>query len=357
MKLALIGYLHGRGGAERQIVLLANALAERGHDVSLIALSECRLCYPLSDRVRLIDLSGCEREKESIARRFGAYRHTLRGLSPEVSIHFWLQSAYFSALFSKRRCGRSLYAERGDPSDDEYRGALAAVRALAFRRTDGFVFQSKGARDCFKDSVRRRSVVIPNAVAVPEVTVPYREKRIVSVGRLHPQKNQKLLIEAFARIAPELPGYTLEIYGDGELKAFLEKEITDRGLSDRIFLFASRSDILERIASASLFVLSSDYEGMPNALMEAMALGLPCVATDCRPGGARALIEDGVNGYLVPRGDAAALAEKMLWLLKRKERQNAVGKAAEAIRITHSPGAVYDAWERFITSIARKEKL
>lgn len=216
---------------------------------------------------------------------------------------------------------------------------------------DGLVFQSEGARDFFDGSVKKKSVVIHNSVNVLQEKYPVpsvREKRIVNVGRLHPQKNQKLLVDAFAKISKSFPDYKLEIYGDGELHDKLQKQIIDLGLKDRIVIYPSRKDLWDCIYKASLFVLSSDYEGMPNALMEAMALGLPCISTDCRPGGAKTLINEGENGYIVPLGDVDALAKKMEYMLSYKEDVERMAQNARHLQDTHSDKAIFDMWNKFL---------
>ena len=108
------------------------------------------------------------------------------------------------------------------------------------------------------------------------------------------------------------------------------------GLDCLIDLNPSRKDIFDCIRTARLFVLPSDFEGMPNALMEAMSLGLPCVSADCRPGGARTLIEDGVNGLIVPMRNPQAMAEKIEYLLNNPEQAERVAKEARKLGETHT---------------------
>jgi glycosyltransferase involved in cell wall biosynthesis len=355
MKIALVGYLHGSGGAERQIIMLANILSARNHDVSLVILAKNNPCYEISSKVNVVDLSSCEvKYGVRILNRFLAYKECLDKLQPDLTVHYWLQSAYFTALISPKKRGKIVYSERGDPYDAEYSGLLGIVRNWAFKQMDGFVFQSEGARDYFGMNIRNCAIVIHNSVSVPEnkYSIPEeREPRIVSVGRLHPQKNQKLLMDAFASISSIFPEYTLDIYGDGILKSQLENRIKELNLADRIRIHNSRKDIFECIRTASLFVLSSDYEGMPNALMEAMALGLPCISTDCRPGGARTLIQDGENGFIVPSNDPVALAEKMKYVLSHKSKADRIAYKAQDILKTHTPQFIFDLWNEYIVNL------
>lgn len=356
MKIACIGYLHGRGGAERQIVMLASALAQRGHQVHLIVLAENKADYAICEQVQVWDLSCLEEGPgHRIVKRYQGLRQVLAKIQPDISIHYWLQSAYLAALMPKSVCGKLIYSERGDPGDREYAGLLGLVRKLAFRRCAGFVFQSEGARDYFGTNVARRSAVIHNPVAVPQdaylAPCKTRQKRIVTAGRLQAQKNHALLIDAIAAIAGDFPDYTLEIYGDGTLKDGLQQQVRELGLTDRVHLMGSCPDIFDKLYPASLFVLSSDYEGMPNALMEAMALGLPCISTDCPPGGPRTLIQNGHNGLLVPVGDEKALAGAMADILKDPQKAEAMGAAARQLRQTHNPKRIFDRWEAYLQTL------
>ncbi|WP_303208403.1 glycosyltransferase [Bacteroides oleiciplenus] len=358
MKIALVGYLHGSGGAERQIIMLANALAAYNHDVYLLILAQNNPCYEISDKVNRVVLTHCEKKYGvKIINRFLAYRNCIIKLQPDVTIHYWLQSAYFTAMIPSKKRGRIIYSERGDPYDSEYYGLLGIIRNVAFKQIDGFVFQSEGAKNFFDIKVKSRSIIIHNSVSVPidKYLVPkVREQRIVSVGRLHPQKNQKLLIDAFACISSKYPEYMLDIYGDGALQDYLENQIEKLNLKKKITIYNSRKDIFDCIRKASLFVLSSDYEGMPNALMEAMALGLPCISTDCRPGGARTLIQDGENGFIVPTNDPKALAEKIEYVLSHKQEADRVALKAHDIMNTHTQQYIFDQWNSYIMQIVSK---
>ena len=349
-----VGYLHGAGGAERQIILLSNQMARRNHGVTLCVLSEYKSKYAIDDAVKVVDLTGVESGRLSIWKRYRAFRRLVMMERPDVIVNYNLQSAYFCLGIPMKARGKVVYSERGDPYDSEYSGLLGKIRDLTVPRMDGLVFQSEGARDFFDERVKRKSVVIHNSVNVPQEQFPMptvREKKIVNVGRLHPQKNQKLLIEAFSKIASTFTEYSLDIYGDGALKDELQKQIDDLGLTERVHLNASRKDVWQCIYTASLFVLTSDYEGMPNALMEAMALGLPCIATDCRPGGARTLIENEENGYIVPLGDAEALAGKMKYMLSFMDEAERMARNARHLQDSHSDKAIFDRWDKFLKEL------
>ena len=356
MKIVFLSYLHGFGGAEKQNVMLANAMAEKGHDVTLISISSDNNCYQLNNKVKYEHLPDKKTNVLRIVSRYADIRNRLKEIKPDITINFWFQSAYMTAFMKKSITGKVIYSERGDPGDKEYSGALGVIRKIVLPRIDGFVFQSKGAQSYFNASVQSRSTIIPNPVFVNAEEYPAVKTRrnvIVTVGRLHPQKNQQLLIHAFKQIADKIPEYTLEIYGDGELKEELQNLIDGLNLSNRVFLMGTSKEIHKLIYDAALFVLSSDYEGLPNTLIEAMALGIPSISTDCRPGGARQIIDDTVNGIIVERNNVEKLAEAMQILLTEPEIGSRFSASSRKKMIMYKPKTIYSQWEKFFKTIVR----
>ena len=358
MKIVFLSYLNGFGGAEKQIILLANAMAEKGHKVTLVSIYENNLCYELNNKVKYIFLPD---RKEGVLRLYTRYvdiRNTLKEINPDITVNFWFQSAYFTAMMKKSITGKVIYSERGDPGDKEYNGIMGQIRKFVFPKIDGFVFQSEGAKNFFDDIIQKRSVVINNPVFVKRSDYPNvikREKKIVTMGRLHEQKNQKLLINAFASINDEFKDYNLYIYGDGELKKELQDLIDSYNLTKRILLKGAQKDVHGLIYNASLFVLSSDYEGLPNALIEAMALGIPSISTDCKPGGAREIIHNYEDGIIVPINDVQKLANSMRWMLNNPLEAGEMGKKAfQNIRRLDSC-TIYQKWSDYFEKVIGKK--
>lgn len=358
MKIVCVGYLEGSGGAERQITLLANELANLGNEVYLAVVAKYNKKYDISDNVIVKDLTCFENSKLSLVSRYLALKKLYTEIKPDVTVHFWFQSLYLSTFMKKKYRNITIYSERGDPGDSEYNGLLGIVRSVAFKQVNGFVFQSNGAKSYFQNQIRERSIVIPNPVFIKRSDFPVikcRTKRIVTMGRLHPQKNQKLLIEAFAIIHEEFPDYIVEIYGDGPLEAELHQLIKNKNLEDRIFLMGARKDVHNAIVDASLFVLTSDYEGLPNALIEAMALGIPSISTDCKPGGAREIITDKIDGFIVPRNDAYKLANTMRNILNDQNLANRISKNAEINIKRFNKNTIYNRWNTFIHDVVENK--
>ena len=353
MTIVTVGYFHGFGGAERQIIMLSNALAEYGHIVHLIALADCNIQYKVNENVIIHNLAVKEKTPKVFS-RFILYKRELTKISPDVTINFIFQSAYFSALLPKSITGKVIYSERSDPYDSAYVGVIGLLRKICINRIDGFVFQSRGAQSFFSKNVQDRSVIIHNPIS--QNCLNFKNARIVSkklitVGRLHPQKNHEMLIRAFKIIEQKFSDWNLEIYGDGELYEYLQTIITDLGLTNRVSILPSNSDIYRIISNSSIFVLSSNYEGMPNVLLESMALGLPCISTDCRPGGARELIKNGWNGIIVPRFDVTELAKQIEWLIEHPTEAKAIGENARLIRNNHTSSFIYHKWDVFINKL------
>lgn len=226
---------------------------------------------------------------------------------------------------------------------------------MTYHLSDGFVFQTKEAKMYFSKSIQKRSAVIPNPVFVDEKYIKknYSGKinYIVSVGRLEKQKNYKMLIDAFAEIVSDIDNCRLTIYGEGSIRGELERYINEKGLIDKVLLPGRINNIHEKLMESDLFVLSSDYEGMSNALMEAMAIGLPCISTDCPIGGSAELIENHKNGLLVPVGDKDKLKEAIRHLVSNNNLASEMGENAKFIRKSNSLQQISDMWEGYLLDV------
>lgn len=360
MKLLFVGYLHGFGGAEKQLIMLSNEMEQRGHEVYLISLSQNNPCYSIGEGVHYEFMEDESNHKIiNIVTRFRYLKKKIVDISPDLIVSFNVQPAFFCSLISNEISEITVYAERGDPYDKEYSGVNGLIRNYMMKRIGGFVFQTKGALECFSENVKKKSTVINNPVFI-NVDDSKRntkiDKRIVTVGRLHEQKNQKLFIQAIANLSGEYSDYSAEIYGDGQLKEELQSQIDKSESRLRISLMGAHKDVLNRIMNASVFVLTSDYEGMPNALMEAMALGIPCISTDCRPGGARELIKDGVDGFIVQCGDYLHISERIREILDDKERAEMISINAKKKMKMFVANIIYDKWEQFFLEQRKNRK-
>jgi glycosyltransferase involved in cell wall biosynthesis len=234
-------------------------------------------------------------------------------------------------------------------------GGMLKAFALRFplRKADGVVFQPNHAQQYFDKSITEHSKIILNPIKndIYDIFYEGERKNIVTAGRLTSMKNQLMLIDAFSRIS-NLTDDNLLIYGQGNYYDILKNRINELKMDNRIFLMGNSDKLHEEIKSAKMFVLSSDLEGLPNALMEAMALGLPCISTDCQGGGARMVIENDENGFLVPVGDVDALAEKIKYLLSlSQEERDKIGKNARKSAENFKADVVCQKWESYIKEL------
>lgn len=351
-----IGSLYG-GGAERVICNLANYLAIQGHSVEILTMSETKESYEISEKVSVQSLLKME-EKHTffssyIKRTIRLCKYMIKNKEKEAYIVMLPSTIIFFMMFRFLTKAKVIISERADPN--AYSKLVQKLMKICAKKSDGFVFQTEDAKNWYRNYIMNvRTNIIPNAINASFLYQHYQEKRrkeIVAVGRLNAQKNYPMLVTAFSQIALEFPDYKLVIYGEGGEKENLQQLINSLNLKSRIILAGNVDDIADRIQEASLFVLSSKYEGMPNALMEAMALGLPCISTDCPVGGPRFLIKSGENGYLIENNNLEQLIEKMRFMLKFRDEARTMGKNAMAVRQTLNPARIYSIWEQFIVNI------
>lgn len=360
MKITLLISSLSLGGAERTVCNIANYLSEKGHEVDVLTVSGEK-SYHLNPKVNLICMfdETQSRLPHFLINLFRLYNFNkyLRKNKRDIYLSFLPKLSTLLLRQRKLIQGTVIIAERGDPKNIPQ--SLAKVRDKYYHLSDGFVFQTEEAQQYYKDKGFNisNSIIIPNAINSECLRPEYKGKpnyEIVTVGRLSHQKNIQMLIEAFSNLAHDYPKFTLKIYGDGPLKEELSSQAQTLGIQDRVKFMGFVDNITDRIKGASLFVLPSNYEGMPNALAEAMALGLPCISTDCPVGGPRFLIQDGINGLLIPVGDTNSLIGSMRLLLNNPDKASEIGRNARMIIDRLKPETIYNQWEKFLVNTVEK---
>lgn len=286
--------------------------------------------------------------------RIAALRKLCREYKPEALIAFMAEPNFRAVLAAAGLPVKAIISVRNSP-DKEYAGKLFRfVGQHILPMADGCVFQTEDARSWFPERLQHKSKIIMNQVSRSFFDEPAADehKDIYAVGRLNHQKNFPMLIRAFAKL-PDT-GDRLIIHGEGEKRGELEALIKELGLEGRVLLPGLSSNVAKDIRGAKIFVLSSDFEGMPNALLEATALGLCCISTDCPCGGPREIISDGINGRLIPVGDEEALAKAMAELLENDElRRDLAAKARDSAN-KFSPDEIFGQWKDYVESVIEK---
>ncbi len=358
-RIALFISSFQRGGAERVMVNLAEYLNEKKYDVILVTQYKRENEYETPPELRRIYSEPDESQLQgsrfkNFCVRFMTLRNIWKAYKPDVVLAFLGKNNLMAIATSAFLPTKVAVSVRGEPTM-EYEGRLMQLLArLVFRFADGVVLQTERARAFFPRAVRRKSAILPNPLNpqfIGREPCADRENLIVAAGRLDENKNHAMLIHAFAKIADEYPLMRLVIYGEGALRAKLEALVAEKGLSDRIEMPGSVSDVADRICKARIFTLTSNTEGMPNAIMEAMALGIPVIATDCPCGGPAELIQDGVSGLLVPVGDAFALADAFRRILEDEDFERKLGEEAREITEKLSPDKVNKRWESYLNQL------
>ena len=351
--LFYINSIH-EGGAQRVLLQLAGRFAAAGRRVLLVTSFVDAWEYPVPPGVERLSLENEQTAQSALKRnlsRIRALRALLKEYRPAALISFMGEPNFRAVLASRRLPVKTVVSVRNDP-EREYAGRVFRfVGKHILPLADGCVFQTEQAKAWFPETLQRKSAVIMNQVSAALYDRPKTQERseIAAVGRLSAQKNHALLIRAFSRL-PDT-GDRLVIYGEGELRPALEALVEELGLSGRVLLPGQCDDVPRALGGAKLFVLPSDYEGMPNALLEAMALGLPCISTDCPCGGPASVIRSGENGLLVPTGDEEALSRAMAALLSDAERRRTLAENARQTAAGFRPDAVFRQWEAYIDSI------
>lgn len=356
MKIAFyINAIH-EGGAERVMVNLASKFSDMGEEILLITSFRDKWEYPYSDKICRYNLENENSYNSRIIRnisRIKKLRTILKHEQPDCIISFMAEPNYRAIIASCNLNIKTIISVRNDPNR-EYAGIMGKfLGKVLLPIADGCIFQTSDAKMWFPTKLQKKSVIIYNAVKEDFFQVErHREKKlIISCGRLEKQKNHKLLIDAFEIVHKKDEEAHLNIYGEGSLHNVLENYLRDKKLEGCISLKGNSKDVPTVLQSAALFVLSSDFEGMPNALMEAMAAGVPCVSTDCPCGGPRQLIEDNVSGYLVPVNDKERLAEAMMKFLKNEEKAEAIGRMGKNKAYEFFPDKIYEKWYQYIRHV------
>jgi len=298
------------GGEQRVASIITKFLTDNGHTVDMITFKIDKKKIQFDSDINMIHLQK-KRYFDNISRISSLRKYIIKN-KYDIVIGFAIIPSILCSLAAARTTTPVVVCERNDPKN--YRLTWKIIRRLSYKLAYAAVFQTRDALDYFGDNFFKLSKIIPNPII--KSNLPIRDDqninyKIVNTARLVKVKNHKMLIEAFSKISSKFPEHTLHIYGDGPLKKDLSELVNSLGFKDKVFLHDADPNVLEKIKNSSLFVLTSNNEGFPNSLAEALAIGIPSISTDCRIGGPKDMIEDNKNGFLIPIGDVEALAKVM----------------------------------------------
>ncbi len=344
------------GGAQRVISLMANHWAAQ-HNISILTISSDESFYDFSSKISITMLN-LQREPGSITSglraniaRIKSIRTELKAINPHIVISFLTQTNIITTIACKSLGIPVIVSERNDPSKDIISSIWKTARYLTYRFSDLMVVQTKHIQQFFK-GYGIKTTIIPNPVRTVNLTEVKKEKIILATGRLSPQKGFDLLISAFAEISSK--EWRLIILGDGPERDKLNRLITDKGLENRVMMPGLVKDIDSFFSRASIFVLSSRFEGFPNVLCEAMAAGLPCISFNCNSGPSD-IITQNVNGILVESEDKKELSSTIKDLINNEDKRNALGREASKITTELNLDKIMSQWEKIIINITSQK--
>lgn len=358
MKLIFLNADIGYGGAEKMLVWLANQCAENGHQVTLFTYRNCQVMQPVSILVKHVHVQlETDGADISIIKTIIFLHRFINSEKFDIGIAFLSPSMLRMAIASIGTNMKMLFSHRGDPyysspNKKIKQRLFGKINRWAFKQADHYVFQTQMAKNYFCQDIQSRSTVIPNPIH-PLLRTTERagniQKTIVTVGRLDiKQKRQDILIEAFNSLSNQYPEYDLQIYGSGEDEDFLRAISSS---NEKIKIMGKTSKVAEVVQNAAVFVLTSDFEGIPNALLEAMSIGVPCVSTDCSPGGAAMLIQDKVNGLLTPRGDAKKLSQAIIYMLENHVEAEEMALKALQVNVDYAEDRIRKMWLNVLNTL------
>lgn len=347
-RVALISHGLSDGGAERVASILANQLTARGYAVLFLAVYSDQVEYVLNDDVEYQYVGSQKNNKIlKLMERAGRIKDAVESFRADVAISFIINETILLSVQTKVPI---IYSLRIDPAVVMKKKLDKVFCPFLYGHSKNVVFQTSDAKSFFNEHIQRKGVIIGNPLTpnLPYWDATASELRVITAGRLSEQKNHRMLITAFEKFVKEYPEYRLEIFGVGPLEDELHQYIEELKLNKKAFLMGHTSNVHEIMAHSAIFVLSSDFEGLSNSMLEALAIGIPCVCTDCPPGGASEYITDGENGMLIPVGDATALYQKMCVLASDQELCTQMSSRSQEVREILNEENVMKKWIEII---------
>ncbi|MBP9764215.1 MAG: glycosyltransferase family 4 protein [Gammaproteobacteria bacterium] len=361
MKITLVISALNAGGAERVITTLANAWAKEGENVSLITFKEpgYQSFYPLHPNVNLCNLNLRVKKRLycpnfliplwKLLKRTWFLRQFFKKQKPDCIIAFLDTVNITTILATLGLKIPIIVSERVDPSQHPIGSLQNFLRKVTYPLANHLVVQTTQIQNYFPKKLHQRISIIPNPVSLSShgsqlPNIDYEKKKIIAVGRLETQKGFDLLLQAFGVVHDKQPERDLVIWAEGSERPVLEALRSHLKLEAYVHLPGLTNNIAQVLSDGSLFVLPSRYEGFPNSLCEAMAVGLPVVAFDCGSGSAD-IIRHNIDGLLVPAQNVNALTNAMLQLIENIELRKQYGKRAKEIIERFSLKKILKKWD------------
>lgn len=344
MKIVFVLPNLSSGGAERVVTILSKGLVEKNIPVDILLLKDDLVQYSVPDGVNVVCLNtkGMKRFQ-----RLKAIRKYLKTIKKEKPILVPFQdSCLKNVLMAKIGLGIPVVAtERNNPYRKGNTRIAKFKASLPFKFSNAAVFQTPDARKYYSSLKDKKCKVIANPItkAQKQWNGAVLADKLITACRLHSQKNLPMLIDAIEIVKEVYPNVKVDVYGEGELRSSLQEYIEKKGLENNVILCGRTSLIQEKMSEASVYLCSSDFEGISNSLLEAMAIGMPIVSTDCPIGGAKMMLQDGA-GILTPVGNAEAFANAILEILNNPKQAKLMAEKALGTSEKYSEKFILESW-------------
>lgn len=342
----------GCGGAERVLSVLSDSfVAEFGH-IKMFLWLDIPIFYSMNSNIEIINITKeCRSNNHFIKMKW--FREYIKKNKPDLLLSFLAKSSV-SVILSTLGLGcRIVVAERNDPRNLKGGFIMKAIRDFLYNKAFGILEQTPNNKEYFKGTKYTKTYVIYNPVFLNDNEIGIglsseKKDQIVSVGRLTDQKDQIMLIKAFSIFLKAHPTFILKIFGEGELRSRLTQVIKEMGLENKVFLEGNVKDVVSNIKNSKAFALSSKFEGMPNALIEAMCVGIPVVST--KVSGAIDLIQDTKNGLLVDIGNYNQMAYALSCIIENEQLAYSMAKNASKLYRQLSVDNISKKWVSYLQS-------
>lgn len=350
-KVLFVGASFGGGGAERVMASIISSLSSDKYEIQAVMLFENRIDYDLPPDIK-VEYIGNNRTNRYLKKLYIIFnlRNKIKSFSPDVIISFLSYCNMICCLAGIGIKHKLIVSERSDPKRNVSGKIVAFIRNILYKMSDCLVGQTKEAIDFFPQSIQKKAVVIPNPVSdfLPDIYRGKRSKNIIMVCRLNKQKNIPMAFKAFAKFHSIHPDWILDIYGEGEEKDSLVKFAKDLDIDKFVFFHGYKKNVIEYIRTAGIYLSTSDFEGISNSMIEALALGVPSVITDCPIGGARMMMQDVTGDFLIKVRDVEECFKKLCTLAEDSINKDIFIKKSINIRAEYNIEKIINAWENLI---------
>jgi GalNAc-alpha-(1->4)-GalNAc-alpha-(1->3)-diNAcBac-PP-undecaprenol alpha-1,4-N-acetyl-D-galactosaminyltransferase len=356
-KILFVAPTLGSGGAERVLTLMANHWAEEGKDITIAVIIQEKISFELHPNIKVIGQEPYKMSKHFIQgllaniKRVYRLRCIIKETKPDVIISF---TTLCNTLSYFARIGLStplIISERTNPLAYPFNFVWQSLNKIAYKHANALVLQTYGIQKLYHN-YRTPQYIIRNPLILPShlsTIASYSSKIIITVGRLDTYKNVQMLVHAFAKTHQK--DWSLWIVGrDGGEQKKIEQAVSALDIASQVHFLGNQTDVFSYLSKASIFAMTSRVEGYPNALLEAMAIGLPVVSTDCDFGPSE-MIEEGQNGFIIPMDDVNLFSEKLLVLMQNESLLQQMGQNACKIKETHSLSEIMKQWNLIIESL------